>query len=88
MKITTNFRDETKCVQDMTDGEMGIITDWCSDSDAYKGRLVQRNRGNLTAIGMSSGHTWPDIFGTTRVGGWAECRVRALRSGDVITLTF
>jgi hypothetical protein len=70
------------CVQDMEDGEIGVIVGWTATH--YIGSIVQRYGDSLITVAKSSGESWPEAF---RYGKrWEDCRVRLLQPGDTLEI--
>lgn len=73
------------CINDMKDGQIGVITSWPSASGLeYKGRIVQRVfKIGLISIGYSCFYSWGESLFDSRM---EMCRVRILESGEQIVI--
>lgn len=48
-------------VFEMKDGEVAEIVEWAGSIE-YHGRIIQRYKNNLIALGMVGGNSWPSFF--------------------------
>ena len=63
--------------KDLKDGQLAIIVDKYND---YKGRIVQRYKDSMVAIGLPEGNSWSNITCNT-------LKVRLLQDGELLVVT-
>lgn len=83
IRLKEQDKDESICVDDMKDGDVGVITEWCVCA-RYVGEIVQRYKNYLLTVGASSRHGWGEYFPPH--GRIENCRVRLLKSGEVLVV--
>lgn len=74
-------------VQQMRDGQMAVVTQWCGDTCTI-GKVVQRCADRLIVLGEHSGRSFDTVQFATKctAPGNENCRVRLLEVGDVIQI--
>lgn len=60
MKLITSIPSSIN-ISEMLDGDIGIITKWCSDGD-HIGEIVQRFGNALVSLGRGVHAGWPGFF--------------------------
>ena len=81
LKLQEGYSKDTICVDDMQDGDVGIIKAWASSG--YVGRIVQRHANDLVTLGIRSGEGWRGMFNAGKSRNEA-CRVRLLKEGETL----
>lgn len=77
-----NENDDSICVDDMEDGQIGVIVAWVHRE--YIGRIVQRHSSSLISIGCVSGQAFSCFFNASK---GESSRVRILQPGEKIEIT-
>ena len=82
MKIVEEAQKDI-CVNDMKDGEIGVITKW--EVEENETRFVQRYKDIIISLGKDSGATYDMILQNTHLAN-KNCRVRILPPGTKIEI--
>jgi hypothetical protein len=77
VRLENNINDSIP-LNDMKDGQIGVIVKW--KGDGYLGRIVQRHWNTLISVGMCSGKSWPNIFNDYS----GELRIRLIRKDETL----
>ncbi|MHA2403783.1 MAG: hypothetical protein ACXADH_12380 [Candidatus Kariarchaeaceae archaeon] len=79
--------DESQCLNDMEDGDIAEILDWCSSGWAnhppLNGQVVQRYHSEIIFIGKPSGKGYPTILNTNTALG---VKVKILKPGTTLKI--
>jgi len=87
MKVINNnieTKIEDKSIKDMTDGEMGVITQW-GTLHSYTGRVIQRCGNRFISLGQGAGKSFNGILGSSL--DLELLRVKPLGPGDIINVS-
>lgn len=84
MKLVKEIKGDI-CVQDMNDGQIGIITNWgeLGQTAQYKNIIVQRYKNVLIVLGKPSVHSWDTLLNADRD---ETCRVQILGPGTQLEI--
>lgn len=78
-----NNKPNDICVNDMEDGDIGVITQWsCGD---YVNQVVQRYKNYLLVVGAHSEWGWDTSFNYSNNRN-EQCRVRLLEKGEELVV--
>ena len=82
VKLKAELKDSIP-VNQMKDGQIGVITRW--GSRTYLGLTVQRYRNDLIGVGVESGVSWPFLF-KEPAGELQHLHVSILPTGTELTI--
>lgn len=80
MKLLEQITDDV-CVNDMKDGDIGIITEW--SISGYTGRVIQRYKDILITLGKNSGQAFTSVINSDIS---YKCMVRVLPKGTKLEI--
>ena len=83
MKVSLKKEIEGIPVTEMKDGDLAVILKW-GTSKSFKGRVIQRYKDVIIALGKDSGKSWENVFKEILV--FNECYVRLLEDGDELVI--
>jgi len=81
VRIESSNRPRDLCVNDMRDGQLGIVVRWSYDN-CVLGRIVQRCKDVIIVLGESSGSSHTTVLNNRN----EDCRVRLLETGEKIVV--
>lgn len=80
LKLKNQSEDSIICIDDMKDGDIGVIVKWTYSQ--YCGSIIQRYKNTLITLGADSGHSWTTIFKSPN----PCCHVRLLKPGELLVV--
>jgi hypothetical protein len=86
LKIYEDSYEDDILLNEMRDGQIGIITNWDQNPKYYIKRIVQRYKDDLITLGENSSNSFEGIFNNTSLNN--NYRVKILPPGTKFKLVY